>query len=124
MEHNIAWVLLGAVGDNCLEKQYPQVDRDELGPVGSWTSFMKSVINCSTTKCKLEYLPVVPLTPGDNVIKWHMDMIVQMADDLELDYIFAHTDEAINSKMLIISWLNQKGMIRSFPSWEVFTQFW
>ena len=55
MERNVAWVLLGAVGDNCLEKQYPQVDRDELGPVGSWTSFMKSVTNCSTMKCKLEY---------------------------------------------------------------------
>ena len=35
MERNIDWVLLGAVGDDCLEKQYPQVDRDELGPVGS-----------------------------------------------------------------------------------------
>ena len=87
MEHSIAWVLLGAVGDDCLEEQYPQVDRDELGPVGSWTSFMKSVTNCSTTKCKLEYLAVVPLPPGDNVIKWYMDMIVQMADDLELDYL-------------------------------------
>ena len=73
--------------------------------------------------CKLEYLPVVPLPLGDNVIKWYMDMIVQMADDLELDYIFAHADEAINSKMLIYPGSIRKGMIRSFPSWEVFTQF-
>lgn len=115
MERNIAWVLLGAVGDTCQEEQYPQVDRDELGPVGSWTSFMKSVTNCSTTKCKLEYLPVVPLPPGYNVIKWYMDIIVQMADDLELDYIFAHADEAVNSKMLIIPWLKQERYDKIIP---------
>ena len=57
---------------------------------------MKKVTNCST-KCKLEYLPVIPLPPGDNVIKWYMDMIMQIP----------HADESINSKMLIISWLNQ-----------------
>ena len=69
---------------------------------------MKSVTSCSTTRCKLKYLLVVPLPPDDNVIKWYMDMILQMANDLELDYIFAHADEAINSKMLIISWLHQE----------------
>ena len=94
---------------------YTQVDWDERGPVGSWTSFMKRVTNCSTTKCKLEYLPVVPLPPGDNVIKWYMDMIVQMADDLELNYIFAHADEAINSKMLMISWLSQERYDKIIP---------
>ena len=104
--------LVGTYGDDCLEKYFPDVDKE---PVGSWTSFMKTVTNCSTTKCKLEYLPLIPLPPGNNVIKWYMDIIMQIADDLELDYIFAHADEAINSKMLIISWLNLVGYDKIIP---------
>ena len=46
---------------------------------------MKGVTDCTTTKCKLEYLPVVTLPPGYNVVKWYMGMIVQIADDLELN---------------------------------------
>ena len=42
-------------------------------------------------------------------------MIMQIADHLELDYIFAHADEAINSKMLIISWLNLVGYYKIIP---------
>ena len=112
LERNIAWVLVANYGNNYLEEYFPEVDKE---PIGSWTSFMKTVTNCTTTKCKLEYLPVVPLPPGDNVIKWYMDMIVQIADDLELDHIFAHADEAINSKMLIISWLNQERYDKIIP---------
>jgi len=44
-----------------------------------------------------------------------MDTIVQMADDLELDYIFAHADVAINSKLLMISWMNQEKYDRIIP---------
>ena len=87
LKRNIAWVLVGTVGNDCLKEFFPEVVQDELGPIGSWTSFMKTVTNCSTTKCELEYLPVVPLPPGDNVIKWYMNMIMQIADDLELHYI-------------------------------------
>ena len=44
-----------------------------------------------------------------------MDMILQIADDLQLDYIFAHADGAINSKMLIISWLQQDRYDKIIP---------
>ena len=101
LEKNIAWVMVSALGDDCLDQFFPEVDKEELGPVGSWTTFMKNVTKCSTTKCKLEYLPVVPLPHGDNVIKWYMEMILHIANDL--DFIFSHADEAINSKMLMIS---------------------
>lgn len=115
LRRNIVWVLVGALGDDCLHQFFPDFEKDDLGPVGSWTSFMKDVTTCSTTKCKLEYLPVVPLPPSDNVIKWYMEMIMQIADDLELQYIFAHADEAINSKMLMISWLNQERYDKIIP---------
>ena len=32
---NIAWVLLSAIGDNCLKEYLPEVSKDVLGPVGS-----------------------------------------------------------------------------------------
>ena len=115
LERNIAWVVVSTLGDDCLAECFPEVDRDELGPVGSWTTFKKNVTKCSTTKCKLEFLPVVPLPPGDNIIKWYMDMMVQMSDDLELDFIFAHADEAINSKMLMISWIDQEKYDKIIP---------
>ena len=62
---------------------------------------------CCTNKCKLEYLPVVPFPPKDNVILWYMDAILQMVDDLAINHVFVHADAAINSKMLITSWLHE-----------------
>ncbi len=37
----------------------------------------------------------------------YMDAILQMVDDLSINHIFVHADEAINSKMLIISWMHE-----------------
>ena len=68
---------------------------------------MKAVTDCITRRCKLEYLPVIPLPPHDNVVKWYMDMIQKMLDQLEIDHIFLHADQAIHSKVLIIQWLTQ-----------------
>ena len=42
-------------------------------------------------------------------------MILQIADDLELGHIFSHADEAIYSKMLIISWMNQEKYDKLIP---------
>ena len=116
MKRDIVWVLVGTIGNDCVQECFPEIEKDALCPVGSWTTFMRSVTDChSTTKCKLEYLPVVPLPPDDSVIKWYMDMILQIADDLELGHIFSHADEAIYSKMLIISWMNQEKYDKIIP---------
>ena len=55
---------------------------------------------------------------------WYIDMIMEIAHDLELDYIYAHAGEAINSKMLITSWLNQDDYDKIMHLWENSTQFW
>ena len=89
--------------------------KDVLGPVGSWTAFMKDTSAIETAKCKLEYLPVVPLPPNDNIVKWHIDMIIQMAEDLEIEHVFVHADDAINSKMLMIMWLHQHKYKKLIP---------
>ena len=55
-------------------------------------NFMKQVTERNTEKCFMEYLPVVPLPPGDNVCKWYLDLLVEMIDDLEADCIFLHAE--------------------------------
>ena len=102
LKRDIAWVLTSAIGGN-LNPDTTQ----ELEPIGSWTAFMKNVTHTETPKSHLEYLEVVPLPPGDNVCKWYMDILIEMADDLELDCIFAHADEAVNCKMVLIKWLHE-----------------
>eukprot|EP00794_Sanderia_malayensis_P016352 gene16352-17996_t len=106
-EKDAAWVVVSAIGLDCVADIQGAVDVEEIEPIGSWTNFMKQVTSVKTTKCKLEYLPVVPLPPSDNVIKWYMDAILQMVDDLSINHIFVHADEAINSKMVIISWMHE-----------------
>ena len=66
VERNIDWVLLGAVGGDCLEKTVSSGRKKwaRTSWIMDFINFMKSVTNCSTTKCKLQYLPVVPLVHG------------------------------------------------------------
>ena len=73
---------------------------------------------CCTNKCKLEYLPVVPFPPKDNVILWYMDAILQMVDDLAINHVFVHADEAINSTCLSFLCFTKESMTRLSHSWE------
>ena len=41
------------------------------------------------------YLPVAPLPPHDNFVKWYMDNIVQIMEEIETEEIFVHADKAI-----------------------------
>ena len=56
-------------------------------------------------KCKLEYLPVVPLPPHDNIVEWYMDNIVQKMEEIATEKVFVHVDEAIYSKIVMMMWL-------------------
>ena len=102
---DIAWVLVGYLGKNFIEEVNIETSSEVIGNTGSWTAFMKDTASAETVKCKLDYFPVVPFTPSDNIIKWYMDMMIQLADDLEIDYMFVHSDEAIHSKLSMIKWL-------------------
>ena len=46
------------------------------------------------------YLPVVPVPPHDNFVKWYMDNIVQIMEEIETEEIFVHADKAIIVKLL------------------------
>ena len=69
-------VLLVAFGKKILEKKLPGVRIEELKAVGSWIAFSKERSYPETGKCKLEYLPVAPLPPHDNIVKWYMDNVI------------------------------------------------
>ena len=105
LKGNIAWVLLSAVGNNILVEKLPIVHTEELKAVGSWTAFSKETSLGETVKCKLECLPVVPLPPYNNIVKWYMDNILQIIEEIGTEGNFAHVDEAIYSKIVMIMWL-------------------
>ena len=58
-------------------------------------AFSKGTSHAETIKRKLVYLPVVPLPPHDNIVKWYMDNIVQIMEEIETEEIFVHADKAI-----------------------------
>ena len=94
---DMAWAIVNAIGVTCLQSLDSDVDLEGLKPVGSWTVFMKDTSETNTEKCKLEYLPVIPFPPGENIVKYYLDMIVDLAEELELNHVFDNADEAINS---------------------------
>ena len=105
LERDISWVLLSAVGNNILENKLPSVRIEELKAVDSWAAFPKKTSHAETVKCKLEYLPVVSLSSHDNTVKWYMDNIVQIMEEIGNEKIFVYADEAIYRKIVMIMWL-------------------
>ena len=104
MKRDIVWVVVSALGDQVVGQ-----DKDSnISPVGSWTTFMKSVTTSETIKSLLNYMEVVPLPPTDTVCKWYMDLLTDMADDFGLQCIFAHSDEAIYCKIVLLQWIHEE----------------
>ena len=103
LKRDIAWVIVSALGDQLIGQE----EESTIPPVGSWTAFMKAVTASETSKSLIEYMEVVPLPPSDTVCKWYLDLLIDMAEDLGLQCIFAHSDEAIYCKMVLLQWLNE-----------------
>ena len=101
------WAIINSVGSICVQKFKSSINVEELKLVGSWTAFMKDTSRKNTVKGKLEYLPVIPFPPGDNIVKYYLDMIKDLAEELGLDHIFVHADQAINSKINMILWMHK-----------------
>ena len=72
------WALCGAVSEQMLLEIQPELRTNALQLVRSLTNFMKGAIESTAGRCKLEYLPLIPLPPHDNVVKWYMDMFLKM----------------------------------------------
>ena len=90
-------------------------DEESLTAVGSWTAFMKDTSTNTPEKANLEYLPVIPFRPDDNIVKYYLDMINELAEELGLEHVFVHADEAIHSKINMIMWLEKEKYEKIVP---------
>ena len=111
--------------DNCLMKDIAwsnagsspnDFQGENLQLLGSWTPFNKIVTTLLPDKCIQEYLPVSLYAPDYPVCKEYLDFMLDVIEELELEYIFVHSDEAVYSKLCHILW-NNKDL---FYSWVDF----
>ena len=68
----------------------------------SFDWFYKSI----PIKCVQEYQPVSPHPPEYPICKQYLDSIIEIINDLEISYMFVHSDEAVYSKLCHILWKN------------------
>ena len=87
--------------DSCFKKDFVWslsenvIEIENLPLIGSWTSFNKMVTEFKTEKCIQEYMPVCPHPPEYPVCKQCLHFLGEVILDLEIPYIFAHSDEAV-----------------------------
>ena len=81
MLRDVAWAIINSVRSICVQKFKSSINVEELKPVGSWAAFMKDISRKNTVKCKLEYLPVIPFPSGDNIVKYYLNMIKDLAEE-------------------------------------------
>ena len=97
---DIAWSVAGSLPQNFREEQLPLL--------GSWTPFNKLVTDSNNKKCVQEYLPVKAQRPQYPVCKDYLDFLLEVVKELEIPFIFVHSDEAVYSKLCHILGKNQE----------------
>ena len=66
-----------------------------LPPLGSWTVFNSRIYTKHTVKSDLDFLPVVPHPPNDSILKYYLDFLKDLKDDLKIDYTFYKISQII-----------------------------
>ena len=94
LKKNIAWSLCGAI------------IQDDLPLLVSWTAFNKNVSSYETNQMIQEYLPVSPHPPEYPICKEYLDFLLDVCEELEAPFIYAHSDELVYSKLCDILWKN------------------
>ena len=80
-------------------------EKDELPLVGSWTHFNKQLSNVEVRKALFKYMPVIPHSVNEpSVLKAYLEFLLETTENLEIQHIFSHCDEAVYSKLLQIIW--------------------
>ena len=95
LKRDIAWSLCGVLND------------DELPMLGSWTCFNKFVSDVNYEAVVQKYLPVNPHPPEYPICKEYLDFLLEVIDELEIPFIFVHSDEMVYSKLCEILWQNK-----------------
>ena len=93
---DILWALAGSVSG--------VIGCEELPKLGSWTAFNRVVSKENCLPCVQEFLPVSPHPPKYPICKKYLDFLLDVIDDLEIPFIFVHSDEDIYSKLCALLW--------------------
>ena len=91
---NLLWSIAGCIPIDIIPEE-------ELPLIGSWTPFKTS--DAKLPKSVLQYLPVVPALQT-TILKEYLDFLLATTENLGIQPIFTHTDEAVYSQLLHIIW--------------------
>ena len=98
---DILWALAGSVSTEI-------AGGETLPKLGSWTAFNRAVTKKDCLPCVQEFLPVSPHPPKYPICKKYLDFLLNVIDDLEIPFIFVHSDEDIYSKLCALLWKDPK----------------
>ena len=82
---------IGASISSLEEPSYP--------PLDSWTVFKSNTSYVKVYKSETEFLLVIFQPPSDSVCKCYLDFLLDLKSDLEIDYIFFHSDQDVFYKI-------------------------
>ena len=105
---DILWSLVGGVLENLL------IDPEE-DICGSWTAFHRLSSNVELCKSIMEYLPVIPQAPDYGVLMEYLKFLLETTEDLNIQSIYVHADEAVYSKLLQLIWKHGKFDKKNIP---------
>ena len=101
LKRDILWSLAGSLPDDYFEGE-------TLPKLGSWTAFNRVISKEKPLTCIQEFLPVVPHPPKYPICKKYLDFMLDVMEDLEIPFIFVHSDEDIYSKLCTLLWNNKE----------------
>lgn len=87
------------------------VDTHQIGegsPFASWTIFNSMVTKTHTEKSVLDFFPIIPYPPKESILKDYLDFLLDLKKDLDVEFIFCHSDQDVFYKMSQIVWKEKK----------------
>ena len=92
-----------------------------LPPPGSWTVFNSRISTKHTVKSDLDFHPVLSYPPNDSILKDYLDFLIDLKDDLKIDYNFSHSDQDVFYKISQIIWKekNYEGIINRMGGFHI-----
>ena len=107
---DLIWSIIGGL---------PTTEEDEgeqLPLVGSWTNFNKQISKVNFHKAFVKYMPVIPESVNDlAVLKSYLQFLMETTENLDIQRIFSHCDEAVYSKLLQVIWNNGEKFKKVIP---------
>ena len=77
---------------------------------------MKQISEVNFKEAVIQYIPVVPQSVTDPaVLKAYLLFLLETTDNLELQHVFVHCDEAVFSKLFEIIWNHVSEFKRVIP---------